>query len=362
MYSAIRFPKRPILMLTMTGWVLATGVLASCTATSPNQADTNAPNASPASAIAKPKVVATTSILCDMAKKIAEDTIDLTCLLKPGIDGHVYEPVPSDRKAIETAQLILYSGYDFEPNLIKLIESTSNPAPKIAVGELAVTKPLIGEDHHEGKEHQDDQDAHAHDKDASKTAQKEESHSHAGEPDPHVWQSAANGAKMAAIVQTQLAKIAPNQASLYTKNAQALKTELTAIDTWIKAQIATIPAAHRKLVTTHDAMGYFSKAYGIPVEGALKGISTDEKPTPTRVKELVDEVRESGVPMVFAETSVNPKLLEAVAKEANVKMAEQELYADGLGEAGSAAETYPKMLMANTRAIVEGLGGTYTPF
>lgn len=293
----------------------------------------------------RPKVVATTSVLCDMTKQIAADTIDLTCLLPPGTDAHVYEPVPEDRRAIETAQLILYSGYNLEPDLIKIIKSTSNNAPKIAVGEVAVPNPLMGEEHHHG--HEEEQ---AHEEEGEKV------------PDPHVWQNAQNGSRMVGVIQTNLAQIVPANAELYTKNAQALKEELAQIDSWIKAQIATIPQNQRKIVTTHDALGYYAAAYNIPVEGALEGLSTDEKPTATQVKSLIDTVKETKVPTIFAETVVNPKLIETVAKDAKVKVSQRELFSDSLGEPGSQGDTYPKMLIANTQTIVEGLGGKFTPF
>ena len=115
-------------------------------------------------------------------------------------------------------------------------------------------------------------------------------------------------------------------------------------------------------MTTHDAFGYYSKAYGIPVVGALQGISTEEKPTPTRVTELVKEIKAANVPTIFAEATINPKLIDAVAKEADVKVADQDLFADGIGEKGSKGDTYQKFFIANTKTIVEGLGGKYTPF
>ena len=96
--------------------------------------------------------------------------------------------------------------------------------------------------------------------------------------------------------------------------------------------------------------------------GALQGISTEEKPTPARVTALVEEIKSADVPTIFAEATINPKLIDAVAKEANVKVADQELFADGLGEKGSEGDTYQKFFIANTKTIVEGLGGTYTPF
>ena len=182
------------------------------------------------------------------------------------------------------------------------------------------------------------------------------------ETDPHVWHNAQNGIHMVETIQSNLAKVAPENAALYAKNAQAMTKEIAQIDTWIKAQVSTIPSASRKLVTTHDALGYYSKAYNIPVEGALGGISTEEKPTASRVAELVKMIRAAKVPTIFAELTINPKLIETVAKDANVKVSGRELFADGLGEPGSEGATYQKMLAANTQAIVEGLGGKYTAF
>ncbi len=281
-----------------------------------------------------PKVVATTSVLCDMAKQIAVSTIDLVCLIPPASDPHVYKPTPSDRKNIEQAKLILYNGYNFEPSLIKLIKS-ANSVHKSYGFEVArftaqpITAPLP---------------------------------KNVDEMDPHVWHDAKKGAVMLIAVRTALSNLVPKNAALYAKNTETIKAEVGKIDTWIRSQVATIPQSARKLVTTHDALKYYSKAYGIPLEGALQGISTEEKPTAARVKALVNSIKASRVPTIFAERTVNPKLIDAIAKEAKVKVSDQELYTDGLGESGSSGETYQKMLIANTKAIVEGLGGTYTPF
>ncbi|CAN1211810.1 ABC-type metal ion transport system, periplasmic component/surface adhesin [Tumidithrix helvetica PCC 7403] len=279
-----------------------------------------------------PLVVATNSVTCGLTKQIAGDTIDLKCLIDPGSDPHVYQPKPEDRKAIESAQLVLYGGYDFEPSLIKLIQATSSASPKIAVDEIAVPNPQ--------KFEQDGKNV----------------------PDPHVWHNAQNGIEIAKTISKNLTVLRPDKSETYAKNTTKITNELTQIDGWIRSQIATIPVSSRKLITTHDALGYYAKAYNLPLEGALSGISTDERPTPTRVKELVKVIKESNVPTIFAEITINPKLIEAVAKEANVKVSERELYADGLGEKGSEGETYAGMLIANTRTIVEGLGGKYTPF
>lgn len=280
----------------------------------------------------KPIVVATSTVLCDVTQEIAQNTVDLKCLIPAGSDPHVYEPKPDDRKAIEKAKLVLYAGYNFEPSLIKLIQATKNQAPKVAVDEIAVPNPQKFEE--DGKT----------------------------ENDPHVWHNAQNGVRIVEVVRDNLGKLSPNNAAPYTSNAEKMTTQLKQVDSWIKSQISTIPANQRQLVTTHDALGYYSKAYGIPVEGALQGISTEEKPTARRVKELVKSIKKTSVPTIFAEVTINPKLIESVAKEANVKVSDREIFADGLGEKGSEGDTYEKMLIANTKTIVEGLGGKYTPF
>jgi manganese/iron transport system substrate-binding protein len=295
-----------------------------------------------------PLVVATNSVSCGLARQIAGDTINLQCLIEAGTDPHVYQPKPEDRKAIDSAKLVLYGGYDFEPSLIKLIQSSSNPAPKLAVNEVAVPNPIMSEE------------GHSHDHGDEKKEDKEKKATK--EADPHVWNNAQNGIKIAQAISQSLSTLRPDQAKIYAQNTANLVKELEQIDIWIKAQIATIPEASRKLITTHDALGYYAKAYGISVEGALNGISTDEQPTPARVKEIVDLIKASKVPTIFAEVSINPKLISTVAKEANVKVSDRALYADGLGAKGSEAETYAGMLIANTRTIVEGLGGKYSPF
>ncbi len=278
-----------------------------------------------------PKVVVTNTVLCDLTRQIAAKTVDLICLLVPGSDPHIYKLTPADRQSIEDANLVLYGGYDFEPELIKAIKATSNPAPKVAVAEVAVPQPQQFTE------------------DGKSTA------------DPHVWHHAQNGIKMAETIATSLTKISPNRAAIYQQNTQKLTSELEQIDRWIKAQIGTIPAAKKVLFTTHDALGYYSKAYGIPVD-ALEGLSTEEKPNAARVRELVNKISQTQVSTIFAELTLNPQLIKTIATEAKVKISAQEIYADGLGTASSPGETYQKMLISNTKAIVEGLDGKFTPF
>ncbi len=317
--------------------LLTLGLLTGC-ATSKQPTDTTTPTASETPAAttgaitdSSPKVVVTNTVLCDLTKQIAARTVNVVCLLAPGSDPHVYKLTPEARQSIEDAKLVLYGGYDFEPELIKAIKATSNLAPKIAVHEVAVPQPQKFEE--DGK----------------------------STTDPHVWHNAQNGIKIAETIGSSLEKLVPAQAATYKQNTQKLTAEIGQIDTWIKAELTTIPAAKKILFTTHDALGYYSKAYGIPVD-ALEGLSTEDKPNAARAKEMVGKIKKAQVPTIFTELTLNPKLITTIANEAKVKVSPQEIYADGLGEVNSPGGTYQKMLISNTKAIVEGLGGKYTPF
>jgi manganese/iron transport system substrate-binding protein len=279
----------------------------------------------------KPQVVATSTIIADLAEEVGGEEINLTGILQPGADPHVYEPVPADSRVLETADLILYNGYNLEPGIIKLMNAAGGKAKKLAVGE--VVEPLKLE--------------------KSK-----------GEivPDPHVWGSAENAISMVNAIRDSLIELSPEDKEKFTQNAEELTNELQQLNNWIQQQIQTIPPEKRKLITTHDAFQYYANTYGLEIAGTLIGISTEEQPSAKTVKQLVDAVKKIGVPAIFAETTINPALIKTVAQEAGVKLAPNELYSDSIGEKGSDGETYIKMMVANTRTIVEALGGKYTPF
>ena len=244
-------------------------------------------------------VLTTSTILRDWADELAPDDINVTSILQPGEDPHVYEPVPRDTIAIESADLIFYNGFNLEPGLIKLIRSSSSAEKKMAVGE--VVAPLDFE------------------KNGSI------------EPDPHVWGSVQNAIAMVQAMSNRLSELSPEDQALIESNAERYIRELKALDTWVQGQIQTIPVEKRQLVTTHDAFQYYSKTYGLNILGTLIGISTEEQPSAQTVK-------------------------------AGVELSEQQLYSDSLGTPRSNADSYIKMMVANTTTIVEGLGGEITPF
>ncbi len=277
-----------------------------------------------------PQVVATSTILADLTAEVGGDEIELISILQPGDDPHIYEPVPRDTVALEEADLILYNGYQLEPALIRLIEGVGAQVPRFAVGE--VVEPLALD--YEGQR----------------------------VPDPHVWGDAENAIAMVAAIRDQLITLSPADADLFTANAADLIAQLQALDAWITAQIATIPPEHRQLVTTHDAFAYYVAAYDLTMLGTLIGISTEEQPSAQTVKTLSDAIRAAGVPAIFAETTINDSLIQAVATEAQVTLADQPLYSDSIGAPGSNGDSYIKMLVANTEAIATALGGTVEPW
>ncbi|MGF1482082.1 MAG: metal ABC transporter solute-binding protein, Zn/Mn family [Cyanophyceae cyanobacterium] len=278
----------------------------------------------------QPKVVSTSTILADLTERVGGEEIEHVGILKPGADPHVYEPVPQDSIAFEEADLIFYNGYNLEPGLIKVMNAAGINAQKVAVGESVV--PLDYE--YDGQT----------------------------EPDPHVWGDAENAIMMVETIRDELSTLAPEDSAVFTENAAQLIDELQQLDTWITEQIETIPEPQRQLVTTHDAFQYYARAYGLEIPGTLIGISTEEQPSAQTVKNLSDQLQSTNIKAIFAETTINPVLLEAVAQESGVPLASQELYSDSIGASGSEGDSYVNMLVANTRTIVEALGGEYTAF
>lgn len=278
----------------------------------------------------KPNIVATSTIVADLVAQVGGDAIDLQGLLEPGADPHVYEPVPADSIAIEQADFVFYSGHNLEPALVDLIVGAGSGVPYLALGEQV--QPL------------------AMDKDGQRVA------------DPHVWGDVENAIAMVETIRDALRDLDPEDAATFEANAEAMITDLRRLDAWIPAQIATIPAEQRAIVTTHDAFQYYASAYGLEVIGTLIGISTEEQPSAQTVRSLVEAIKAAGLPAIFAETTIAPKLIETVAEEAGVQVADPQLYSDSIGAPGSVGDSYITMMVSNTCSIAINLGGSCTPF
>lgn len=323
----LRPPIRFLSLALLLGLSLG---LANCTSLRPDQASSNQASADSPLSDNRPKVIATSTIIADLSQTIGGEEITLIGLLPPGDDPHIYEPVPADIKALETADLILYNGFNLEPALIRLIEASSQATPRLAVGE--VVEPLAFDE----------------------AGQKQ--------PDPHVWGDVSHAIAMVNAIRDALIELSPEDEARFIANAQPLVAQLSDLDNWISRQIATIPPDQRRLVTTHDAFAYYAQAYGLEIIGTLIGISTEEQPSAQTVQRLVEAIRAAGVPAIFAETTINPQLITTVAREAGVSLAPQALYSDSIGAAGSPGDSYLKMMESNTQSIVNALGGSYQPF
>ncbi len=279
-----------------------------------------------------PLVVATTSVLCDLTKQITAETINLTCLTSPSINPKVYQPTPADRQAINQAKVIIFNGYNLEPGLEKFILSSKNKAPKLPVAKIAVPSPLM------------------------KTVNGKKV------ADPYVWHNAKNAVKMVDVISINLARTIPENTELYKSNTKKIKNQLLQLDSWIKTRIESIPPKKRTLITTHNEMAYYVRAYGMKLAGTLRFISPTEQTSDTKVKLLATTLQRTQIPTIFAQPTISPELIEAVAKEARVNISQRQLYTENLGLPGSEADTYQKMMVANTRTILEGLEGTYLIF
>ncbi|MDX2228131.1 MAG: metal ABC transporter substrate-binding protein [Leptolyngbyaceae cyanobacterium bins.349] len=312
------------------GWMIAGFLLAivivSCTQSGPSSPSANQPGATSGL-----NVVSTSTIIADWTKTVAGDQVNHTSILQPGADPHVYEPTPGDTRTFEQANLILYNGYNLEPGLIRLMESSGGKAKKVAVGE--VIQPLQLDKEGAGRV-----------------------------PDPHVWGNVENAIAIVNRIRDELVQLVPDGKNTFTQNAAQFTTELAQLHQWIGQQIQTIPPEQRQLITTHDAFQYYARAYGLKVAGTLIGISTEEQPSAQTVKQLVEAIKATGTPAIFAETTINPTLIETVSKSAGVKLAPQKLYSDSIGAPGSDGDSYIKMMVANTTAITQNLGGRVTPF
>lgn len=279
-----------------------------------------------------PRVVATTTILCDLTKQVAQNTINLTCLGSPDNDSYFYQPRPGHQEAIAQADLVFHSGYNFKSELLKTLAEGKTSTPKVAVNQLAVPQP---------------QQFFA-----------------SGErlANPHVWHDVKNTIKMVEIISHNLKIINPDYTTFYSDNARLIQNELTQLDTWIKSRIDTIPKDKRKLVATSNVMNYYATAYKIPLVKGLENISSIVNPTDTQLTNWATTIEQAQVPTIFPDNTINQQLMTSVPTPANVRVSQRQLYTYGLGEPGGEADTYQKLMVANTRTIVEGLGGTYLIF
>ncbi len=283
-------------------------------------------------------VVATFSVLGDLTQAVGGDNIQLTTLIGPGVDAHTFDPSPADLAMLERADVIVENGLGFEPWLENFLESTSFQGERIVASEGVTTRNADeGEHAEEDGEHE------------------EEAHDH-GEDDPHIWSSVPNAIVMVENIRDGLKSADPDGSAAFDANAAAKIADLQELDAWVREQVATLPEDRRKLVTSHDTLGYFADTYGFEVVGtALGSLSTEVgDPSARQIAELVAQIQEAGVPAIFAENVSNQALMESIAAEAGVTLAPS-LYSDALGAPGTPGDTYDGMVRSNVETIVQAL-------
>ncbi len=293
-----------------------------------------------------PTVVATTTQIADFARNVVGDNGRVVQLLPANADAHDFEPTSDDLKAVAEADVILANGLHLDDWVEKLRESSGTSA-SVVVTTKGITARGADEDEHGHEEG----DAH----EATETGEDHDHGDHA--EDPHAWMDPDNARIMVTNIADAMATAAPEHADAYRANAAAYEKKLTELTTKLDDMIATVPANERRIVTDHDAFGYLTDRFGITTVGTiLPSLSTSAEPSAQDLARLADELKKAGVRVVFPEAAISPKLSEALAKEAGVRVGPV-LYADSLGPEGSGAETYIEMMTTNMTALVEGMRG-----
>jgi zinc/manganese transport system substrate-binding protein len=273
-------------------------------------------------------VVATTPHVADLVANVAGERADVRGLLARGADPHGFEPRPSDAAAIADAAVVFKSGGDVDEWLEELVDN--------AGGEAAVIELINSVETLQGGEHGED------------------------EVDPHWWQDPRNAVRAVAAIRDGLTEADPEGRATYERNSAAYVRELRRLDSEVAACVAKVPPDKRKLVTTHDSLGYFARRYDVEVIGSvIPSLSTQAQPSAGDIADLVDQVRDEGVEAVFPEAGVDERLERALSRDAGVAVGDP-LFADTLGEEGSGAETYLDAMGANTAALVDGMSGGKT--
>ena len=321
--------------------------------------------ATPAFADEKLKVIATFSILGDIVANVGGDRVEVTTLVGPDGDAHVFQPSPADAEAVAGAQVIVANGLGFEGWMDRLVEASGTKATVITAAE-GVTPIAFGEEEHgheyaEGEEHDHDHghehaEGEGHDHDHAKEEGHDHAHDHGhahGEFDPHAWQSVTNVALYVGAIERGLAAADPEGAETYKANAAAYLAELDALDAEIRAAVAALPEDRRTVVTSHDAFGYFAADYGLTFV-APQGVSTEAEASAQDVAALITQIKDAGTTAVFVENIADRRLLDQIASETGATVGGT-LYSDALSGPEGPAATYLTMMRHNLSQLTQAL-------
>ncbi|MCJ2047305.1 metal ABC transporter substrate-binding protein [Methylobacterium sp. J-078] len=274
------------------------------------------------------KAVATFSILGDLVAQVGGDRVAVTTLVQPNADAHGYTPAPSDARTLAEARIVVVNGLGLEGWIDRLIKASGTRAPVVVAS--AGIKPIEASD-----------DDHGH------------AHAHGHHDDPHAWQNVANVKRYVANIRDALARVDPEHAGTYADNAKSYLATLDGLDAQVRAAIAAIPSAQRRVITTHDAFGYFTAAYGLKFI-APQGVSTDSEASPRDVARIIRQIRQEKVPAVFLENIADPRLMQQIARESGAAIGGK-VFSDALSGPEGPAPNYVAMMRNNVSAFTAAL-------
>ena len=263
------------------------------------------------------KVVATFSILADMAREVGGPAVEVSALVGPNADAHVYEPTPADVRRVARADVVVTNGLRFEGWINRLIAS-SGYRGKVVVASAGIVPLQLD-----------------------------------GGADPHAWQNLANGQRYAETIRAALVAAAPRRSAEINERAAAYQERLIALDQDTRSRINALPESRRRVITSHDAFGYFAAAYGVRFI-APRGWTTGSEPSAETVARIVRQARETQASALLVENISDPRLIERIAREAQVKVG-GEIYSDALSPPGTAADTYIHMFEHNVRTLLDAM-------
>ncbi|WP_332751021.1 metal ABC transporter substrate-binding protein [Hydrogenophaga sp.] len=295
--------------------LLAVVALTIATLSTPAQAQAQAPI----------PVVASFSILGDLVRQVGGERVQVNVLVGPGSDAHVYQPTPAQARLVGQAKVVFSIGLGFEGWMSRLLKSAGYKGQQVVVSQGILPLREAG---------------HAHDH---------------GETDPHAWQSVGNARLFAKNIAQGLCRADAAGCNVYDRNAIAYVAQLDALDTDIRAAWAPIPAAQRKVITSHDAFGYYARDFGVRFL-APQGVSTESAASATGVARLVRQIKQEQIKALFVESISDPRLIAQIGRETGVKPS-GELFSDSLSAADGTAPTYIDMMRFNTRALTTAVRG-----
>ncbi len=272
-------------------------------------------------------VVATFTVIADITAAIGGERISVKTLVPADGDAHVYQPTPTDSRALAEAKLVVVNGFGIEGWFDRLIRASGYKGPLVTA--TTGVKPGVM----------------AHDEGDAITKMPHKAVSPKMITDPHAWQNPLNGIIYARNIAEGLAKADPAGAAVYHANADAYAKELRATDAWIHEQVAQVPPDKRKIITTHDAFGYFGRAYGITFVAA-EGISTEYEPSAGEVAKLIRQIQDEHIKALFVENMTDTRLIQQIARDTGAVVGGT-VYSDALSLPGGPADTYLKMFRHN---------------